>query len=560
MIRWTLRIILVCFLLWLAHKRKQAEEEEDDDEDGEAEQEQEDEACTYSHYGKSRGKGYGKDRNYPRMPPTSSGVRNRRPVDNFPSGGGHQPHSASLSPDFDSIISKLSKPKDQWEGQGQQQALSKSLPPLLPPISQPARPKLKESLKQPGSKANRSKTEDTVLNAHSRPITHITFNREGNMLFTCAKDKIVYSWSIPDGECLGKFEGHGGAVWSCDVTKESSYLVTCGADQKAIVWDAKSPSRLAEAELSGVAKCVAWAQSGARDSNIERFASCNNKFGSKPAAITVWQFSGDSATEALSIKELPAAASQVAWACEDAYIASCHENGSIVFWAADSGESVEVLNAHQGAVGWAHFNLDFDLMLTCGKADMKLNLWRVSSGGAPNCKLLRSHTSDRALNSAALLPSLTCQEVLPEAPCPDKTTPCQLITGGGQDARDVALVGNNTSGQFEALLFRAGASTPDGLTSYGPEAAVRGHFGPIHTVAFSPAGGLYASGSEDGCVRLHVILPPGSGDEAANAVVDKTNSEETPTAKNTPSPPGQKSNADANAISLEAVPEPKSER
>lgn len=52
---------------------------------------------------------------------------------------------------------------------------------------------------------------------HERSLTQIKFNKEGDLLFSCSKDHIINVWFSHNGERLGTYEGHNGAVWTIDV-------------------------------------------------------------------------------------------------------------------------------------------------------------------------------------------------------------------------------------------------------------------------------------------------------------------------------------------------------
>ena len=56
-----------------------------------------------------------------------------------------------------------------------------------------------------------------MLHGHERSITQIRYNREGDLLFSCAKDNQPNVWYSINGERLGSYTGHGGAVWCIDV-------------------------------------------------------------------------------------------------------------------------------------------------------------------------------------------------------------------------------------------------------------------------------------------------------------------------------------------------------
>lgn len=77
-------------------------------------------------------------------------------------------------------------------------------------------------------------------------------------------------------------------------------------------------------------------------------------------------------------------------------------------------------------------------------------------------KLMRTFQSDRALNSAAISPRMN-----------------HVIVGGGQEAANVTQ-SHSKAGKFEACFYNM---------VYGDFiGTVKGHFGPINTLAFNPDG------------------------------------------------------------------------
>ena len=59
-----------------------------------------------------------------------------------------------------------------------------------------------------------------LLKGHSRPLTYVKYNREGDLLFTCSKDYKTCLWYGDTGERVGTYNGQAGTVWTCDVTRK----------------------------------------------------------------------------------------------------------------------------------------------------------------------------------------------------------------------------------------------------------------------------------------------------------------------------------------------------
>jgi WD40 repeat protein len=72
-----------------------------------------------------------------------------------------------------------------------------------------------------------------LLQGHTRSLTQIKYNREGDLLFSVSKDKVANVWYSHNGERLGTYSGHVGAVWTIDVNGNYSYIKKSRVDWKS---------------------------------------------------------------------------------------------------------------------------------------------------------------------------------------------------------------------------------------------------------------------------------------------------------------------------------------
>ncbi|CAF4384007.1 unnamed protein product [Rotaria magnacalcarata] len=159
------------------------------------------------------------------------------------------------------------------------------------------------------------------------------------------------------------------------------------------------------------------------------------------------------------------------WGTLDQFIITGHDNGELVQWDIKTQDDVRKEKPHTAQIMDLQTNRDLTFLISSSK-DCTAKLFDVET-----LDHLKTYTTDRPVNSAAM------------SPIKD-----HVVLGGGQEAIEVTQTAA-TTGKFEARFFH--------LIFEEEFARVKGHFGPINTLAFHPDGKSYASGGEDGFVRIH---------------------------------------------------------
>jgi len=329
-----------------------------------------------------------------------------------------------------------------------------------------------------------------MLNMHSRPLTMLKFNRDGDMLYSAAKDSKVFMTRTETGEILGMFDGHKGAIFSCDVTLDGLILATASADGTVKFWNALNGECVSTLEHGGICKFVEWNTMPYAQNKI---VTANDRFKDVKDRVCVWHYptiatDPDASEPELVLvidRALPMKCTKCAWGPFDETLISLHDEGTVFIWNSTSGEEIKYIQGHRGPVTDLQFTPDRMMMLTSSK-DKTINLWSLAGEGKEILEKVKEFKVDRPLNTVTISPLAFSEN--------PKDRRYHILCGGGQEAMDVTTSGAS-SGQFEAVLLHM--ITDEDLGT------VKGHFGPMNAIRFFPDGKGFATGGEDGYVRIH---------------------------------------------------------
>ncbi|RAL53097.1 hypothetical protein DM860_006769 [Cuscuta australis] len=290
-----------------------------------------------------------------------------------------------------------------------------------------------------------------VCHGHSRPVVDLFYSPitpDGFFLISASKDSTPMLRNGETGDWIGTFQGHKGAVWSCCLDKNAIRAASASADFSAKLWDALTGDELHSFDHKHIVRACAFSDDTHHllTGGYEKLLRIFdlNRPDAPPRTI---DSSGTVRT--------------VAWLHSDQTIlSSCSDTGGVRIWDLRSGEVVKTLET-KSSVTSTEVSQDERYITTADGSSVKF--WDANHYG-----LVKSYDMPCNVESASLEPKSG-----------------NKFIAGGEDM------------WVRVFDFQTGEMI----------GCNKGHHGPVHCVRFSPGGESYASGSEDGTIRIWQTCP-----------------------------------------------------
>ncbi|XP_008553489.1 eukaryotic translation initiation factor 3 subunit I [Microplitis demolitor] len=309
-----------------------------------------------------------------------------------------------------------------------------------------------------------------MLQGHERAITAVKYNREGDLIFSASKDKKPNVWWSANGERLGTFNGHNGSIWCIDIDWRTQFFMSGSGDNTLRIWDCQTGKEISQIQTNSSVRTCAFGFSG----NMAVY-STDKALGHQCEMFIIDTRNVDSmSSEGSAIIRIPINGpriSSILWGALDETIITGHEDGEINIWDVSTGKKLNSQKGHKSLINDMQPSKDGTMFITASK-DHTAKLFDSES-----LMHLKTYQTERPVNSATISPIFD-----------------HVILGGGQDAMDVTTT-SARQGKFDARFYH--------LVFEEEFARLKGHFGPINSLAFHPDGRSFCSGGEDGFIRIN---------------------------------------------------------
>jgi translation initiation factor 3 subunit I len=154
------------------------------------------------------------------------------------------------------------------------------------------------------------------------------YSQDGDIIFSVAKDQTVCAWYSANGERLGTYHGHVGAIWTVDVDPTTTLLATGAADNTIRLWEIKTGKLLKTWEFASSIKRVEFSPDG------RQLLGVTEKRQGVDSTIVVYDIELDATAEQNDEYELrilceESKATVAGFSYLSKYIISGHEDGTV---------------------------------------------------------------------------------------------------------------------------------------------------------------------------------------------------------------------------------------
>ncbi|CAB4386178.1 WD40 repeat-like protein [Rhizophagus irregularis] len=298
---------------------------------------------------------------------------------------------------------------------------------------------------------NPSRVIPLTCSGHTRPVVHLQFSpiTDGTYyLISACKDGNPMLRDGPTGDWIGTFTGHKGAVWSAKLSKDASKAVTASADFTAKVWDTYTGDILHSFTHDHIVRSADLSDDGTRIVS-----------GGQEKKLRIFDLNkpDDPASEAEGHEST---IKSVIWDGERNVILSAGDDKEIRVWDVRNFDQINTFKTEHPITSMELSANGKYITSTAGKVVHFLD--------ASTYQVFKSVPTAYDVSSVSLHPDHK-----------------RFVAGGSNDL------------WVRIYDFESGKE----LEVY------KGHHGPIHTVSYSPDGEIYATGSEDGTIRLWQTTP-----------------------------------------------------